>query len=350
MFPFCKKSLTPAQRIKNTVSQGVGAALDSPAADKLAEGSHHLLDALHEASGVASHKLHDVAALVHDTAATVMAHTASTAAQGAAKAQEAAHALAENAVPLAAAAQQRAGQWVGAAQESGRDVAAQAQKRAARAAKSASSSAHDLAGQASDTASDWGKRGAAAATAAASAAAAGADRLRSQSAKKAVRVLDPQVEIREAGSKWLWLGVGLAVGAVLALIFAPTSGRRSRAVIHERLDQVGSGAADALAKVSDGATDVVNRAQGLAEQMGQKLHADESAGVDDDLITDRVRSALGHVAVSHAIERLNINTEEGVVILRGPAMDEHALEILEKAARAVPGVKDVRHEHELEGG
>jgi gas vesicle protein len=149
-----------------------------------------------------------------------------------------------------------------------------------------------------------------------------------------------EVEYAESGSKWSWILIGLAVGATLAILFAPTSGRRSRAAIKDRIGKVGDGAVDAATATSDKIVDIAQRVEGLAHKVEAKLSADSETD-DDATVTDRVRSVLGHHEVAKSLDRLNINAVNGIVTLRGPLLDVASQEALVAAIKGVPGVKDV---------
>lgn len=150
-----------------------------------------------------------------------------------------------------------------------------------------------------------------------------------------------EIELSEGPSKLLWVLVGLALGAALMILFAPTSGRRSRAVIKDRLGKVGDGATDAATAASDKAVDIAQRVEGLASTVEAKLAAD-GEGDDDATIADRVRSTLGHHELARTLERLNVECADGIVTLRGPMMDAATQQSILSAVQAVPGVKQAR--------
>lgn len=149
-----------------------------------------------------------------------------------------------------------------------------------------------------------------------------------------------EVEYSDSGSKWAWILLGLAVGALVALLFAPTSGRRSRAAIKDRLGKVTSGAADASKGTADKVVDIAHRVEGIAHKVETKLLADAEAD-DDSIVSDRVRSALGHLEAAKTIERINVDSSNGVVTLRGPVVDQATQDTIVAAVKAIPGVKDV---------
>ncbi len=149
-----------------------------------------------------------------------------------------------------------------------------------------------------------------------------------------------EVEVAQSGSKWGWILLGLALGAIAALLFAPTSGRRSRAAIKDRLGKVSDGAVDAVTATSDKVVDIAHRVEGLANKAEAKLSADGETD-DDGTIADRVRSVLGHHEIAKTLDRLNIDCAEGVITLRGPLVDGETEQVLIAAVSAIPGVKSV---------
>jgi osmotically-inducible protein OsmY len=156
----------------------------------------------------------------------------------------------------------------------------------------------------------------------------------------AIKTADVEVEYADSSSKWLWILTGIIAGALLAIFFAPTTGRRSRAAIKDRLGKVGDGATDAATAASDKIVDIAHRVEGLAHQVETKLAADVSSD-DDATIADRVRSTLGHHEVAKTIDRINVDCADGIVTLRGPLLDAATQEAIIAAVKAVPGVKEV---------
>ena len=63
----------------------------------------------------------------------------------------------------------------------------------------------------------------------------------------------------------------------------------------------------------------------------------------DDLITARVKSGLGR-AVPHTAVDMTVNTNDGIVDLRGPVISTYAAERAVDAAAQVDGVKAVQYE------
>lgn len=154
----------------------------------------------------------------------------------------------------------------------------------------------------------------------------------------------PEIVVQDDGQKWIWLGVGLLAGAMLGVLLAPSSGRRSRALMRDKLAK-GANKAEGLGEAAARkAHDLSNRADGLAHAVAEKVSGQtegESDGADDVTIADRVRTELGSVPETQGLERLNIESCNGVVTLRGPVMDEGAQAAIIAAVSQVHGVREV---------
>ncbi len=162
---------------------------------------------------------------------------------------------------------------------------------------------------------------------------------------------DRQVEVDEGGSKTLWIIVGLAAGAVIALLMWPKIGSRNRAALQDKFDEVKESATETVHSVADKAADkaedLSRRADGLAHEM--HVAATDPVGTDtpvpetpaDDItLADRVRSELGRTPVMQDLT-LNIDSVEGNISVRGALPDMTTQVELESIIRAIPGVRDV---------
>jgi osmotically-inducible protein OsmY len=132
---------------------------------------------------------------------------------------------------------------------------------------------------------------------------------------------------------------GLLVGAAVMYLFDPDRGARRRALVRDQ-------AARARHKFGDGldatARDLGNRAKGTAAELRSRFRKE---AVDDTILQERVRSAIGH-AVSHpgAIE---VNVSDGRVTLQGSVLEQELDELLRAVGR-VAGVSDVVNELEAQ--
>ena len=134
--------------------------------------------------------------------------------------------------------------------------------------------------------------------------------------------------------------MGIAVAAALAGVglmyfFDPRSGRRRRALVS---DQINRGLRDSREFAQKVRVDTDNRVRGLYHQSRSALRR---GATDDEVLGERIRSALGRIA-SHpgAIE---VSCTDGVVRLGGDVLSEESDRIL-SGVRSVPGVSDVMNE------
>jgi uncharacterized membrane protein len=138
----------------------------------------------------------------------------------------------------------------------------------------------------------------------------------------------------EPAGKMTFAGLSCAsmvVGSALTFLFDPTSGRRRRKVLADKLI---SGVRH-LARAADvTARDLVNRARGLFAM----VRPGSSEDAPDYVIEDRVRSRLGRVC-SHP-RALSVLSDMGNVIVSGPILEEEVGQVLETISNT-PGVCSV---------
>jgi osmotically-inducible protein OsmY len=304
----------------------------------------------------AGERLHDWKDNVADVASTTwgtVAHKASELAQELAqRAAEAAHKASEVAhghfedtpktpAQKAAEAAQIARERLGEATHRAADLAQDAKSRAAEAAHRAAEAAQGVKGQAPALLHS-ATQGAAvkAGTVGIKAGKALHDR-----AARYVPDYIPEIKVvnkkDDLTTKLLWISVGVFAGVLLGVLLAPTSGRRSRALVRDKLAKAGHEAGDLGQVAKRKASDLSNRATGVAHDIKDRIHpAPDDA--DDAVIEARVRTALGQNSAASQLERLNLDVVDGVVTLRGPMVDEATRATLESAVRAVRGVREVK--------
>lgn len=162
--------------------------------------------------------------------------------------------------------------------------------------------------------------------------------------EKAIRAHLPKVVINDGGDKWIWLGVGILVGAIIGILMAPSSGRRNRALLRDKLAKGAHKAGDLGGAAAGKAHDLSNRVEGVAHKIAEKVNTKvngDSDDADDVTIADRVRTAFGRLDAAQGLERINIDSCDGVVTLRGPIVSEETKVALVAAAQKVAGVREV---------
>lgn len=134
--------------------------------------------------------------------------------------------------------------------------------------------------------------------------------------------------------------LAVAVGAAGAFFLDPVSGKRRRQVTRDWVAARVRGAGRRVRRTG--------RAAG-AEAYGTwqaATHTGESALPENDAL-------LGHKVESEALRqvagRINVNAEEGVVVLRGAVASSKEIDEIEERVRRVHGVRGVRNLLHLEG-
>ncbi|MFP5287215.1 MAG: BON domain-containing protein, partial [Thermoanaerobaculia bacterium] len=139
-------------------------------------------------------------------------------------------------------------------------------------------------------------------------------------------------------SKPLTLLGGVGLGAGLMYLLDPDGGRRRRALARDKAVHGLKVSGKALRRTS---VDLGNRTRGLVAECGSLLR---KGSADDRKLEGRVRSKLGrHVSHPSAIQ---VQCEEGRVILSGPVLASEADKLLHKVKK-VKGVHEVENQLEI---
>jgi hypothetical protein len=149
---------------------------------------------------------------------------------------------------------------------------------------------------------------------------------------------------RPGPGRFLALGLlGALVGAATAFLFDPDRGRSRRAKL---ADQTAALLRDVSSNVQRGSRYVGSTLQGKAEAL---RHAGTGAQTPNDAtLATRIESELFRDPDVPKGD-ININVEQGIVVLRGQVADPAMSERLEKAARSIPGVWEVENLLHLPG-
>jgi uncharacterized membrane protein len=131
---------------------------------------------------------------------------------------------------------------------------------------------------------------------------------------------------------------GLGLGAALMYFFDPAQGRRRRRLVLDKVSRALSASGNAIGTT---ASDVRHRARGVVAETRSRMRGSE---VSDDVLVDRVRSAIGRV-VSHP-SSIIVTANSGRVIVSGPVLAREVANLLARA-RAVHGVHEVENRLEV---
>jgi uncharacterized membrane protein len=125
---------------------------------------------------------------------------------------------------------------------------------------------------------------------------------------------------------------GAVMGASLMYLLDPERGARRRGLVRDQVARARHRLGDGLDAT---ARDVRNRAQGTAAEVKSRLHR---GGVDDEVLHERVRSAVGRAA-SHP-RAITATLSQGRVTLEGHVLEDE-LETLLDTVKRVRGVSEV---------
>ena len=130
----------------------------------------------------------------------------------------------------------------------------------------------------------------------------------------------------------------MAYGAMLAYFFDPENGRRRRALVRQRIPAVFRNASKKAGGVSNAAT-----AQASAmKQKATHLSEEEKPQPDDVTLARKVETEIFRDA-DIPKGRINVNAENGKVVLRGEVEQPELIKDLEQRTKKVQGVQEVEN-------
>lgn len=139
------------------------------------------------------------------------------------------------------------------------------------------------------------------------------------------------------------LALAALIGAALAYLFDPQSGRRRRATLRDR----------SAALLRRGTRQAAHAGRGVAAEaygVSQKVRhlREEPKEYDDVTLAQKVQSEIFR---DPAIPKgqINVNAEDGIVVLRGEVDRPELMEELVERTRKVQGVRDVQNLLHLQG-
>lgn len=138
------------------------------------------------------------------------------------------------------------------------------------------------------------------------------------------------------------------IGAISGALLAPKSAKSTWNWLNQQTRGLGSTGRRLANRAGAQVRFRAGQTQGWAHKI-KDLFAPEQEllEADDDTIEQRVRVAIGENPLTWDLPRINVNSENGVVTLRGPIQTLREKENLEKVTRRVRGVIDVINKTKL---
>jgi osmotically-inducible protein OsmY len=145
----------------------------------------------------------------------------------------------------------------------------------------------------------------------------------------------PEIRYESSGTSFFALIGAMGLGAALMYFLDPDTGKRRRALARDKYVHGKTALQDATEAAVRNAA---NQTRGAIARVQNRIASKPEEMVDDSILLERVRAAMGHVITDpHAIE---IRVNEGCVILKGPALP-HEIGELVACAERVRGVREV---------
>jgi len=134
-----------------------------------------------------------------------------------------------------------------------------------------------------------------------------------------------------------------AAGVAVGILTAPKTGRGARAWLGQKADHTRSTAMNLADRVGTEARYQRGKMTGRMHRIEQLtlVPREDETYIDDDLITQRVRTKIGENPRTWHMPRINIDTADRIVTLRGRVQAEAERQALEEIAMADPDVHEV---------
>lgn len=139
----------------------------------------------------------------------------------------------------------------------------------------------------------------------------------------------------ESGSSFVTVVCAAGLGAALMFLFDPDNGKRRRALLKDKSAHYARKAQETEEAL---VRQTLHHVQGALATIRSRLTPSEP--VDDTVLAERVRAALGHVVPD--ANAIDVKVRDGCVTLKGPVTQDEMGEIVACAQR-VRGVQQVEN-------
>lgn len=132
-----------------------------------------------------------------------------------------------------------------------------------------------------------------------------------------------------------------AAGVAVGILTAPKTGRGARAWLGRKADHTRKTVMNMTDRMRSEAKYQEGKMTGRIHRMEQLALVPDEGYVDDELITQRVRTKIGENPRTGHIPRINIDTADRIMTLRGRVQAESEKQALEDIAMADQDVQEV---------
>ncbi len=134
-----------------------------------------------------------------------------------------------------------------------------------------------------------------------------------------------------------------AAGLGVGMLFSPDTGKANRAKIRQRFESYQADMRKEEGKLIRKSHYEKGRMTGVVHNIGRRLNLISERESSDDVVNQRVKTALGEDPKAPDVPRLNIDTYEGIVTLRGVVDKESQSKQIVEIAEKVSGVSEVKN-------
>jgi osmotically-inducible protein OsmY len=136
----------------------------------------------------------------------------------------------------------------------------------------------------------------------------------------------------------------LGLGALIAYFFDPDSGRRRRALARDRISSL----FHSTSKKAESVGSAASAKASATKQKATHLKEEEKPQPDDVTLARKVETEIFRDA-DIPKGRINVNAENGKVVLRGEVDQPELIKDLEKRTKKVQGVQEVENLLHVQG-
>jgi hypothetical protein len=146
---------------------------------------------------------------------------------------------------------------------------------------------------------------------------------------------------KNKNTNYLAWGAAFLGGAMAAIFLSPWTGKKARSWLSQKSSHLSSLSDKAMEKTQTKFRYGAGITEGWLHKARTFINPSEKADLDDTMLAQRVQTALGENPLTWDLPRLNVNSENFVITVRGPINSVEQLHDVENVIRNVKGVRRV---------